>query len=1035
MKNKKKTLKSILCCTAACSAVTMAGLGFCNLNNSNAEVFATGADSVSIELTNANFNSNTSSSYPYNPDGFSSVNYGSESTNNAHVDAGVINLANEKYSSRFSLAKRTSLDNYVLMIDSSEEVDGSRVYHSVNYGFMSSQDITLDANSRYMLTADVFSATNDHSANLYLMNGDQVFAEINNIESYNEWSTYTFFVSTNNLSSLNLKMKMTLEGKGTVLFDNLSCFKLSENEYESYKDLLPSGNYSEKNQIDNIVKTYAINKTGNFENIASSSDKSEISNDVYEFDANSSVSTVQNSDGKNSYALLIKNEKSSFTECSSEKNFLEFNKNTVYKVDVSVKTKNLTGSAYLKLLRTDIDSDHEDYENSNKTITISSSSYSSNASVTNDYKTYSFFINSHSRKTVSYQLVMSLGSSDGKAAGEMYISEVEVSKAKFSDFSSATDKIDLVDACKDNKIYLDNAEFDAFEIEDYTQPMPAKPVSWTAKTGSGIQHHGVVNTENFSSLASLNMSNLRNPLQGEDENVLMMYNESADVLTYTSNTKNLTANTYHKFEISVQSQNAPVKVSLVSTINDSEVELVSKEINTYGSWEDVSLYIHTANQALDVALKITLDSESYAYAYVDDARFDYILTATQLEQEFNSASETATVAKIDLNNIMFSNSLENFVQSNLISTPKKSGVQSGIITVNSKYLDEVIYEDGSDELISNIGKFNLSPASHVLGIMATEDVDYSAKTVVGYTIASGEDKYYKISVDVFTQNIDSNNAEVDKDKLGATLRINGFDNNFTAIQSNNAWTTYTFYIKASSETTANIEMGLGSADAPTKGSAFFGNIVFDDSVTKEEFESVKESNIVKIVEAASTDEEESEKDESTSKPTVSKTAWIYIIPSLVTVVAILVVVVWFALKKIKFKKRVKKTKNNYDRNKTLSVQYYTRKATTLREEQVREMQADLDRINAERKQFEDDYKADLSKLRQLKIKKANPAEITILERDLKKNQKASASLGVTANRISSELEYAKTDAYLNSLVKKLMKEPVKKEENSETEEK
>ena len=186
MKKKKNVLKSILCCTAMCSAVTMAGAGLHNLNNSNGEVLATGVDSMMIELTNPNFNSNTSSTYPYNPNGYSAINHNStESSVNANVDAGVINLSNENYSSRFSLAKRTSLDNYVLMIDSSKEVDGNRVYHSVNYGFQSSSDISLEANSKYMLTADVFCATNDRTANLYLMNGDEIFAEITNIESYN----------------------------------------------------------------------------------------------------------------------------------------------------------------------------------------------------------------------------------------------------------------------------------------------------------------------------------------------------------------------------------------------------------------------------------------------------------------------------------------------------------------------------------------------------------------------------------------------------------------------------------------------------------------------------------------------------------------------------------------------------------------------------------------------------------------------------------------------------------------------------------
>ena len=94
----------------------------------------------------------------------------------------------------------------------------------------------------------------------------------------------------------------------------------------------------------------------------------------------------------------------------------------------------------------------------------------------------------------------------------------------------------------------------------------------------------------------------------------------------------------------------------------------------------------------------------------------------------------------------------------------------------------------------------------------------------------------------------------------------------------------------------------------------------------------------------------------------------------------------------------------------------------MREEKIRELTADLERINGERKQFEDQYKQDLATLRSLKIKRGNPTEIAKLEKDMKKNQKLSASLGLTANKISSELENANTDAYLKSLIRKLEKE-------------
>ena len=72
----------------------------------------------------------------------------------------------------------------------------------------------------------------------------------------------------------------------------------------------------------------------------------------------------------------------------------------------------------------------------------------------------------------------------------------------------------------------------------------------------------------------------------------------------------------------------------------------------------------------------------------------------------------------------------------------------------------------------------------------------------------------------------------------------------------------------------------------------------------------------------------------------------------------------------------------------------------------------------------------------MKIKRANPQEIAKLEKEMKKNQKMSSTLGVTANRINDELQYVKTDAYLNSLVKKLSRESAIKqveetEENKE----
>ena len=68
----------------------------------------------------------------------------------------------------------------------------------------------------------------------------------------------------------------------------------------------------------------------------------------------------------------------------------------------------------------------------------------------------------------------------------------------------------------------------------------------------------------------------------------------------------------------------------------------------------------------------------------------------------------------------------------------------------------------------------------------------------------------------------------------------------------------------------------------------------------------------------------------------------------------------------------------------------------------------------------------------MKIKRANPVEIAKLEKEMKKNQKLSASVGMSINRVKEDLEHAQTDAYLNSLMKKLEREPIKVEDNEES---
>ena len=1017
-----KKLKTIMGCTLASSAVFLAGSAFSTFTQNNYDVHALGVDRIAQTISNQNFNESTQTSYPYSPNSFSAYNQGvkvsSSSSESANVSAGVINLKSETYKSRFPYAYRSSLDEYVLMIDSTDK-DDNTVSHVVNYGFRTDSAISLDANSKYMFTVDVYaSSANIATLNLYDSDG-KIFDTIDNITAVDNWSTYTFLVATNNIDGLSLTIGMNLEGAGTVLFDNISCFKLSDT---AYSQELSGSKYSEKNLIDNVVVRHTMSADGHL-------GRSMLTKFNYS-DNTINRTTTEDTDGQNAYAFKLAHDTAAYTQYKTQDNFLTFSQNRVYKVNITAKTNKLSGAAYLKLVRTDIPEDNENYnaDKHNKTISITSNTVSTSNSVTNDYKTYSFLINSHSSKDVEYRLEFGLGDEENLTTGELYLSEVEVSLIDYATFNNATtgsgvEKINFVDAYSGSSIMLNNGDFNAFEIEDYLSPMPAKTTDWSVLAGKHKQYYGVVNTKTFETdLIGLGLTNPK-LTDSQNNNILLLHNNQADTLTYTSSSKNLSKNTYHKFEIDVYSLGAPITASLVTTSNGKEIILTSLDINTMSAWETVSLFIHTGNQALDVSLRLTLNSSNRATAYADNAKFDFPIPGKSIEDEFKQAANTSTTAVVDLNDILQSANNDKFADATFFtSSDSNSAIEFGTVTLNSNYLDEVI--DGEQNRAS-FNEIAGNTDKKALAIWSTDAVHHTLTSCLGYNVLAEEGKYYKLSIKVFTQGISSNDENVDASTLGAGIKLSAFENTFTAIQSENKWTTYTFYIDAPSEAVAYLELSLGGENALTKGAVFFTDIEFKE-VDEATFSTATEDSTTKFAVVESTSGDTNTDTDTTDEPTNNNdnanVNWWLVISGSVTGLALIICVIGVMLRKIKWKKPRKKSKNAYDRNKTVSVQYYTRKATIAREEKIRELTADLEKVNAERKQFEDDYKRDLTKLRELKIKRANANEIAKLEKDMKKQQKMSSTLGMTANRISEELKFVQTNAYLNSLIKKMSRE-------------
>lgn len=963
-------------------------------------------------IKDPNFNDKTGS-YPISP---STENYETSSpVGNSNVTAGIINNSDSKYSKYPN--NPDSSDQYYLMISS--EVENSTPSNYIKFGYRTTDgQIELQPDSNYEITVDVLTDNADGIGSLYLFNKvdgsynyNSPLLSIKNINTvYNPgaliFSDSTkfikchFFISTNDITSYSLQLGMYLEGKGTVLFDNICINKISDNFLKSqisngyeYYDVLT--------KTDNVVENYTV-------------DNGKLDFNVEQGDLveNNPIDT----NGTNTKAYYVKADNTIGLVKMTEDITLKQNK--VYKITAYAKAKGISGPVKLKLKETTTlssgESAHDDAY-----IALSNSSDLENA--TYGYQAYSFYLRTYTSHDAKFNLQLALGE-DSNASAEIYISSVVVTLCNYSDFNSATEisKVEMVKSDLNESVWIDNGNFDLMEITDYTKPYPALATNWTFankdsegnEIKDGTQYYGVVNNSLYSEMINtlgedsqfVNLLPQSSPYN-IDDNFLMLYTNSQNTLSATSAVKNLDKNSYYQFNINAYSINAPVTISLVSTINGKEVTLVSKDIEGNEYWHysnPITLHIFTGNQNMGVSVRISVKTtgENIAVACADEVLYSKNSNMTAEEFAMIDNSIKADWSTIRANNIIPTNDVKTNISNINIST-----------TLND------------DEILKSL----ISDNKNVIGIYSTLEKVYATyQSNIGFSLETGDDKYYQISVQVYTKDLDFGQEDnIDANNVGVAIGLSGYEK-FTAIKSNTGWTTYTFYIKPTAASTTFLEFELGSSEIPVSGYMYVGDIQFK-TIDKTTFETKNASNTVKVI-TTTPEEDSGTEDEEPENNGNSDFSWDrlpYYISSIIFALAIIATVIGVLARKVKWKKPTnKKTKTAYDRTKTVSKQYYARRATTLREERIAELNKELNNLIEQRTKYEEEYKRDLSKLRELKIKRAPANEISAMEKQLKKNQKMSASIGVNINRIEPEIEYTKTDAYLASLIKKLEREQV-----------
>lgn len=938
-----------------------------------------------ITISNSTFE-NSSSPLPSDPNSFTTDGT-KGSTISGVIDVAQTNFENNatNYELNFNPSKpESSEDDKILMINNQNIAS--------SYGYVSSS-FTLSKNGYYVISAYVYTQNEDNitaTASLYLSNSklDSLnSAKIENINTRGVWKNYKFYVKTSSSSdeSVNLKLYIgtqdSFTSKGAVFFDNLKAYSLSE------KDFYTSSSSNTNSQIVNLVNKDVTISNGlenaDFENGLTGYTKTThnslsdnfskvvgIGDNFDELDSKLTENPTSANRSNNYKALLIYNKDADYVSYDTNEFLIEQYK--YYKLSVYVKTSDFTSNGASLTLTQKNPFDTESF--TPLTLLFKDINASSETNdVTNDWIEYSFYIQGNSFKDSNAVLSLSLGSKDDetitKATGYVLFDNIKLEEITTSEYTNASETTFVKKAnfaSAENDVTIENGAFNQAEINGDSTTLFV-PTSFTITNDNSTNYNGIfnINETQFNSHSydfSNPYSHYTNSAKGYN-NVFVMANKVMDSQSIKTSSIELSAssseNNYYKISFYINTQDV-VYSNIVAKLTTSDETLAIINIpNTNSSWKEVSIYVKTFTDTKTANLTIEFN-EDKGYVFLDTFKLETI----DAETFVTTTSNYSTSVELDKDNFSVgSNASQTLTDAinynkNLITTG--ANVESGII--NAGNYNEIIKTNSNSGNANQLLIHNITDAQYYL----TSKQSYSLKS----------DNYYKISVDIKTYNLYQENVEKDEQgneyKLGATFSLSGLDEKFTGIVSDN-YTTYTFYVSASSDKTITITFGLGDEHALTRGYAFFDNFVIE-KIESTDFPTASEKtdNMILI---GNTDEPEDD-DSDNSNETTTNFDWL-VLPTLITSLALLLAIAGAIIRKINFKFPTRVKAVEYDRNKTLLKDFNKREQLRLREERLNALRQKLEEIQAQidenKRQFTKTYKEEIAK------------ENTIIEQKVKEN--------------------------------------------------
>lgn len=982
-----------------------------------------------ITVSNGDFSSTTTSSYPRTASNWTKADgVVSSSTIKAGVISTVLDTFKEEYESYGLAIENTSgLENSnnlnVYMINGLDK--------SVRYGVKSSE-ISLDAESYYKVSVEVKTSlpvligdtTLDLSsmASIYLNVGDESYSFVG-VNTYNGWDTYTFYVHTNKFEAPSINVELWLGGKtefqssGAVLFDNVKVTKLASENWYSKNDAT-----NKIVELDNFSEYDASNKINNpsFENI----------NEIWELEVNeknhastvttgisslvsynqsvTNISTNPKTNGKagNTSALFINNASEAGTEFRSNNFVIE--KYTNYLIQVYVKTGEFEeGGATIAIVPT-----NEDLEKSEFTNIVTSTTTNS---ITNDWTQYSFYVQGSPFSDEEVYLQLSVGSTseDDLVKGYAFFDDVTISKITYSQFnnynSNNAKQVKLHNITSTSEIA--NAGFNLVD-DAFTGTYPLNPSSWTASNKDNTETSGIISTrkDDFESKTATYYGNIPwycvglTPLQTNvdentaDNNVLMIYNKNNDYQSYTSSSYNLTSGSYYKISIDARTLTtgkAFIKVKVGGNV------VANYNFTSETEWTTFETLIATGLGDKEISVELGLGTSSdlvNGYAFFDNVR-----VISLDEEEF-------TTAKNDIEENIENISIVDFTNEDFSLV---TGEKDGELETPSNWTTET-----SNKTTNTIGIVNEEDANALL--ISTTEIDNTVTSDSKITYKLDASNYYVATFKIKTSEFAS------LENSGASFGFKEVENSFfkNIINASQDYIEYKFYINGAEYSSLTPYLQLNVANATNTEFVKLSSISFEEISTTdftEKLEEIADDNtITDVIILGNVTEEEHDHDHD-HEYIAPAFDW-YLIPTIITTIALILAVIGVILQKrkrtAKKKEKQKKFVNKYDREITLHKALIDREAEAIRKQRLDELKSKLKLADEELEQIELEYKE--------KLADAN----TNKEHEFKKYARTRKKVAERKEQLEEEKKYVESDEFMEEATNKVI-ETYEPEEHSE----